>query len=105
MAINDIISNYVQARAERLAAEKTARDAKKREEVAAAEIIRHAAGRPGFDTDAWTVAIEQATRIILDQEKLFRDFPGIKALDQYGKESTRDVITALARQAASTPAA
>lgn len=98
MAINDSISAYLAAKADRAAAEKAAREAKKREEVAAAEIIRHAGGRACFDTEAFTVSIEQAARVILDTEKLYQDFPDIKNLDQYGRESTRNVITALARE-------
>jgi len=102
MDINGIIAVYLAAKAAEAAANKAARDAKARAEAAAADIIRHAAGRPAFDTDAYTVALSKETRVILDQQKLFDDFPGIKALDQYGKESTRDVITALARQQADT---
>ena len=100
MSINESITRYLAAKAEEAAAEKRARAAKAAAEEAAEEIKRHAAGRPYFETEAYTVALEEATRIILDQKKLFQDFPGIKKLDQYGRESTRTVITALARQAA-----
>lgn len=105
MAINEIISNYLTAKAEEAAANKTARLAKARAEEAAAEIVKHAAGRASFETEAYNVALSVAKRIILDQEKLMEDFPGIKSLDQYGRESTRTVITALARQQAETRSA
>ena len=98
--IDSIISVYLAAKAAESAANKAAREAKARAEAAAAEIKRLAAGRAAFDTAAYTVQISQETRVILDQQSLFRDFPGIKDMDQYGRESTRDVITALARQAA-----
>lgn len=100
MGINETIAIYLAAKAEQAAAEKTARDAKKRADMAADEIVRHAAGRSGFDTDLYTVGLETVTRIVLDTEKLYRDFKDIKRLDQYGKESSRVAITALARQAA-----
>ena len=96
--INRIISEYLAAKAAEAAANKAAREAKKRAELAADRIIRHAAGKASFDTDAYTVSIEKVTRIILDTEKLYADFKDIKSLDQYGKESSRDVITALARE-------
>lgn len=98
--IDNIIAVYLAAKAAEAAASKKAREAKARAEEAAAEIMRHAGGRLAFDTAGYTVAIGQETRIILDQQKLFADFPGIKALDQYGKESTRNIITALARETA-----
>ena len=98
--INPIITAYLAAKAEESAANKKARDAKARAEAAAAEIKAYAAGRVSFETDAYTVALAQETRVILDQPRLFADFPGIKDLDQYGKESTRDVITAIARAGA-----
>jgi len=98
--IDSIIAVYLAAKTAEAAANKKAREEKARAEEAAAEILRHAAGRQAFDTDGYTVALSKETRVILDQQKLFADFPGIKSLTQYGKESTRDVITALARQAA-----
>lgn len=97
MDINGYINLYLQEKAKQAAAEKAARDAKKAAEIAADEIIKHAAGRTSFDTDAYTVGLETITRIILDTEKLYQDFKDIKNLDQYGKESTRVSITALAR--------
>ena len=100
MTINESISLFLEARTEQAAAEKQARDAKKRADMAADAIIKHAAGRASFETDAYTVALETITRVILDTEKLYHDFKDIKRLDLYGKESTRTQITALARQAA-----
>lgn len=105
MTINEAISIYLAAKAQESAANKAAREAKNRAEAAAAEIVKHAAGRLAFETDAYTVSIGQETRVILDQQKLFADFPGIKNLDQYGRESKRSVITALARQQAETASA
>lgn len=102
MNINELINKYNAAKTAEAEANKRARLEKARAEEAAAEIIRYAAGRDSFETDAYTVALSQATRVILDQEKLQHDFPGIKDLSQYGKESTRTVITALARQQAET---
>lgn len=97
MSINEIISIYLAAKAAESAANKAAREAKARAEAAAADILAHAAGKPAFETELFTVSIGKETRVILDQQKLFKDFPGIKNLDQYGRESTRDTITALAR--------
>ena len=105
MGINSIIAVYLAAKAAEAEANKKARTAKAEAEKAAAEIMRYAAGRTGFDTDLYTVAMTKETRVILDQGKLFADFPGIKDLDQYGKESTRDVITALERHQAETVSA
>lgn len=102
MNINDIISVYLAAKAQEAAANKAAREAKARAEAAAADILLHAAGRDSFETDAYTVAIGKETRVILDQQRLFKDFPGIKNLDQYGRESTRDTITALNRAQSNT---
>ena len=98
--IDSIISVYLAAKAAESAANKAAREAKAKAAAAAAEIKKHAAGRTSFDTDAYTVAIGQESRIILDQAALIEDFPGIKDLDQYGTRSTWDVITALARESA-----
>ena len=100
MKINESIAVYLAAKAEQAAAEKAARDAKKRADMAADEILRHAAGRPSFDTDAYTVGIVRTVAIVLDTEKLYQDFKDIKSLDQYGKESPRVKITAIARQQA-----
>lgn len=94
---NAIISAYLAAKAAQAAAEKVARDAKKKAEKAAADIIRLAGQAGAIDTDMFTVSVTTETRIILDSDKLYTDFPGIKDLDQYGKESTRTVITALTR--------
>ena len=105
MGINSIIAVYLAAKTAEAAANKAAKAAKAEAEKAAAEIMRYAAGRTGFDTDLYTVAMTTETRVILDQQKLFADFPGIKDLDQYGKESTRDVITALERCQAETVSA
>lgn len=102
MEINERIAAYIAAKADQAAAEKAARDAKKRAEIAADDIIRHAAGRTSFDTDAYTVGIDRTVSIILDTEKLYADFKDIKRLDQYGKESPRVKITAIPRQQADT---
>lgn len=98
MDINERIAAYIAAKAEQAAAEKTARDAKKRADMAADDILRHAAGRPSFDTDAYTVGIARSVAIVLDTDKLYRDFKDIKNLDQYGKESPRVKINAIPRQ-------
>ena len=105
MTINETITAYLAAKAEQAAAEKRARDAKKRADMLADDIIRHAGGRPVFETDAYTVALAEVVRVVLDTEKLYRDFKDIKNLDQYGKESKRIDIKALARQAASQASA
>lgn len=98
MDINVKIAAYIAAKADQAAAEKAARDAKKRADMAADDILRHAAGRTSFDTDAYTVGISRTVAIVLDTEKLYRDFKDIKNLDQYGKESPRVKITAIERQ-------
>lgn len=98
MDINERIAAYIAAKAEQAAAEKAARDAKKRADMAADDILRHAAGRPSFDTDAYTVGIARSVAIVLDTDKLYRDFKDIKNLDQYGKESPRVKINAIPRQ-------
>ena len=100
MTINEHIAAYLAAKAEQAEADKRARAAKKRADMAADEIIRHAAGRPGFETDAFTVALEEVVRVVLDTEKLYKAFKDIKNLDQYGRESKRIDIKALARQQA-----
>lgn len=100
MAINDIIAVYLAAKAAEAAASKAAREAKARADAAAADILRHAAGRAGFETDAYTVGITHSVSIILDTEKLYHDFKDIKRLDQYGKESPRVKINAVPRQQA-----
>lgn len=102
MDINEKIAAYIAAKAEQAAAEKAARDAKKRAEMAADDILRHAAGRTSFDTDAYTVGIARTVSVILDTEKLYRDFKDIKNLDQYGKESPRVKINAIPRQQENT---
>lgn len=99
MNINDSIKNYLAAKAEQTAAEKIAREAKKRADMAADEILRAAAGRSSFETDAYTVGIKTRVSIVLDTEKLYRDFRDIKNLDQYGRESPRTTIEAIAKQA------
>jgi len=98
MDINERIAAYIAAKADQAAAEKAARDAKKRADIAADDIMRHAAGRPSFDTDAYTVGIARSVAIVLDTDKLYHDFKDIKNLDQYGKESPRVKITAIPRQ-------
>ena len=98
MDINEKIAAYIAAKAEQADADKHARDAKKRADMLADDILRHAAGRPSFDTDAYTVGIARSVAIVLDTEKLFHDFKDIKNLDQYGKESLRVKITAIPRQ-------
>lgn len=105
MDINTIITDYIRAAAEQAAAEKTAREAKKRREIAAAEILRHAAGRESFGTDQYTVGIKTEARRVLDTEKLLRDFPEAKELNQYGRDSVRQAITALPREASGTKTA
>ena len=105
MSINEIIAVYLTAKAQEAAANKAAREAKARAEAAAADIMRHAADRAGFETESYTVGITRTTSIILDTEKLYHDFPGIKALDQYGKESPRVKINAIPRQTADTVSA
>lgn len=105
MGINEAIAAYLAAKAEQAEAEKTAREAKKRADMAADEIMRHAAGRDSFETDAYTVGITRSVAIVLDTEKLFNDFKDIKSLDQYGKESPRVKITAIARQQESSASA
>ena len=103
--INDIIREYLDAKAEQAAADKRARDAKKRADILADDIKRHAAGRAGFETELYTVALEEVVRVVLDTEKLYHDFKDIKNLDQYGRESKRTDIQALARQQASQASA
>jgi len=97
MSIDSIITEYLKAKADQAAAEKVAREAKKRAEALAGDILRHAAGRASFETSAYIVGLAPVTRVVLDTEKLYRDFPGIKDLDQYGRESTRTDIKAMAR--------
>lgn len=105
MDINNSIAAYLAAKAEQADAEKRARDAKKRADMAADDIMRHAAGRPSFETDAYSVGISRSVSIVLDTEKLYRDFKDIKNLDQYGKESPRVKITAIARRQADSASA
>ncbi len=102
MSINDAITLYLAAKAAESAATKKAKEEKAKADAAAAEIMRHAAGRAGFETELYTVGITRTVSIVLDSEKLYRDFPDIKSMDQYGKESPRVKINALARQQAET---
>lgn len=98
MEINKVIFDYLSAKAEQTEADKKARDAKKRADMLADEIVRYAGGRASFETSGYAVGLSEAVRVILDTDKLYRDFKDIKALDQYGKETRRTVITAVERQ-------
>jgi len=88
MNINDIVSEFMQARAEEAAA-------KKRKEKAAALIIEHARGAEFFQTDMYNVVIDTRTRTGIDTERVYADFPEFR--DVYGKTSTYNVITPKAR--------
>lgn len=103
--LNTIIAEYLAAKAEQAAAEKKGRAAKKRADIAADEIIRKACGRSVLETDAYTVALETITKVILDTDKLYQDFRDIKNLDQYGRETSRIAITAIPRAAAAEKSA
>ena len=97
MSINEAITLYLEAKASESAANKAAREAKAAAEAAAAYIMRQANGRAGFETDVYTVGITKTVAVVLDTEKLYNDFPDIKRLDQYGKESPRFKINAVQR--------
>lgn len=84
MSINEIVSAYIAAKAEKAAAEK-------REKAMKALIIQHAHGAEYFETDDFRVMISKRKRTGIDTEKLYADFPEMK--DVYGQTSFYDVIT------------
>lgn len=95
MEINAAIAAYLTAKEEQSAAEKRARELKKKTDMLAGDILRHAAGRDAFNTEQWAVDITTTVYVVLDTETLYRDIPDIKDLNQYGKESPRTKITAV----------
>ena len=85
MNINDIVTEYAAQKAMEAAA-------KKRAAALKALIMDHAAGGDYFETDDFRVFIKSTTSTRLDSERLYKDFPDIKA--EYGKTSTSYTIDA-----------
>ena len=86
MNINDIITNYLQAK-------QAEADAKKRAAAMKELILQHAGDADNFVTDVYTVIIKTSTSCRLDTDALYRDFPDMK--DVYGKTSTSKTVNAV----------
>ena len=90
MNINELISNYLNAKADK-------RDAEKREKAAAALIMEYAGNTLQFETDVYSVIIKETESVRLDTAALYEDFPDIK--ETYGKTTISRSITAAERTA------
>lgn len=86
MNINDIITNYLQAK-------QAETDAKKRAAAMKELILQHAGDADNFTTDVYTVVVKTTTSSRLDTATLYKDFPDIK--DTYGKTTTSKTVDAV----------
>ena len=86
MNINDIITNYMQAK-------QAEADAKKRAAAMKELILQHVGNADNFTTDVYTVIIKTTTSSRLDTAALYKDFPDIK--DTYGKTTTSKTVDAV----------
>ena len=95
MSINEIVSEYMEAKAARIAAER-------REKAALACILDAAGNKTAFDTDDYSIIINYSESCRLDTKALYKDFPDIK--ETYGKKTVSKSV-AVARKEPETPAA
>lgn len=91
MSINEIITTYIEEKANESAAKKRAEAMKKL-------ILQHAGSADSFQTDIYTVIIKTTSSIRLDTDSLYKDFPDIK--NDYGKVTTSRTISAAVTGAA-----
>lgn len=100
MSIDSIIAEYIDVKARETAANKEARDAKKRADELRDEIIKRAAGRDYIETDAYSAVISYTAKTTIDTAKLYAEFGETAVKELYGKDSGYFTVKARARETA-----